>query len=81
MIRYLKTGVALLLLATGSAWADKPLWEAGAGVAVVDFATYRGSDQYKSADSPLVRSKINVSGGVAVSWIFGKSEVMVKNDD
>jgi outer membrane scaffolding protein for murein synthesis (MipA/OmpV family) len=43
-----KTLAACLCLAAGAAWADKPLWEIGAGAAFVDFATYRGSDQYKS---------------------------------
>jgi MipA family protein len=36
-----------------TAWADQPLWEAGAGLAVVDFATYRGSDQYKQYVLPV----------------------------
>ncbi len=45
--------VAILCLAAGHAWADEPLWEVGAGVAVVDFATYRGSDQYKSYLLPV----------------------------
>lgn len=53
MVRCRTIGVALLLLATGNARADKPLWEAGAGFAVVDFATYRGSDQYKSYLLPV----------------------------
>ena len=48
-----KMTLAGLCLAAGSAWAEQPLWELGAGVAVVDFATYRGSDQYKSYVLPV----------------------------
>lgn len=33
--------------------ADQPLWEAGAGVAVVDFPDYRGSDQRRSYVLPV----------------------------
>ena len=33
------------------------------------------------ADSPLVRSKTNVSAGFAISWIFGKSQTMVGDDE
>jgi len=33
------------------------------------------------ADSPLVRTKTNLSGGVAISWIFGTSHTMVQSDD
>lgn len=33
--------------------AGQPLWEAGAGVAVVDFASYRGSDQRQSYVLPI----------------------------
>lgn len=40
--------MAVACLATTNAWAGKPLWEFGMGVAVVDFATYRGSDRNKS---------------------------------
>lgn len=50
---YWKISIALFLLAVGNAWADKPLWEAGAGVGVVDFATYRGSDRNKSYILPV----------------------------
>lgn len=45
--------VALFGLASGHAVADQPLWEAGAGVAVVDFPDYRGSDQRRSYVLPV----------------------------
>ena len=38
----------------GAAWADqRPLWEAGAGAAVVDFPDYRGSDQRHTYVLPI----------------------------
>lgn len=46
--------LALACLAvTGKAMADKPLWEAGAGVAAVNFPDYRGSDQRRSYMLPV----------------------------
>jgi len=33
------------------------------------------------ADSPLVKSKTNFSAGFAISWIMGKSQTMVKDDE
>lgn len=53
MITIRQISAACLCLAAGHALADKPLWELGAGVAVVDFATYRGSDKYKSYVLPV----------------------------
>lgn len=43
----------LLCLVAGNALAEQPLWEAGAGVAAVDFAAYRGSDQRESYVLPI----------------------------
>lgn len=48
-----RTLSVLLCLAAGNALADQPLWEAGAGVAAVDFAAYRGSDQHQSYVLPI----------------------------
>jgi hypothetical protein len=33
------------------------------------------------ADSPLVRQKSVLSGGVAVAWVFGQSSKMVASDE
>jgi len=33
------------------------------------------------ADSPLVKSKTNISAGFAISWILNKSQTMVKDDE
>lgn len=43
-------GATLLLGANAGAWAaeERPLWEAGIGVATVSFPAYRGSDQRNS---------------------------------
>lgn len=41
------------LAAADQAMADKPLWEAGAGVAAVDFPDYRGSDQRQGYVLPV----------------------------
>jgi len=46
--------------------------------AFIKFDTLRGA---VIADSPLVRAKTNVSMGVAISWIFGKSQTMVRDDE
>lgn len=43
----------LFFFTAGYAHADQPLWEAGAGVAYVDFAAYRGSDQHKDYVLPI----------------------------
>lgn len=45
--------VALFCLVAGNATADQPLWEAGAGVAAIDFPAYRGSDQRQSYILPI----------------------------
>lgn len=45
--------VALFCLVAGNAMADQPLWEAGVGVAAVDFPAYRGSDQRQSYVLPV----------------------------
>ncbi len=45
---------SLCLLGAGQALAEqKPLWEAGAGFAVVDFPDYRGSDERSSYVLPI----------------------------
>lgn len=46
--------------------------------AFIKFDTLKGA---VFADSPLVRSKMNVSTGFAISRIFGKSQTMVKDDE
>jgi MipA family protein len=47
-------GLALAGLAATSANADQlPLWEAGAGVGVLNLAQYRGSNQYKTWVLPI----------------------------
>lgn len=44
----------LAALAPGAAWAvEKPLWEAGLGVAVIDFPDYRGADERHTYALPL----------------------------
>ena len=45
--------VAFLCVPTSYALADQPLWEAGAGIAVVNFPDYRGSDQQQSYILPI----------------------------
>ena len=45
--------LALLLLPLLTAAQDKPLWELGAGAAVISFADYRGSDKQRSYLLPL----------------------------
>lgn len=45
--------VLLGLAIASDAVADKPLWEAGAGVAAVDFPDYRGSDQRQAYILPI----------------------------
>ncbi len=37
--------LALLCIYAGNAMADQPPWDAGAGIATVDFPAYRGSGQ------------------------------------
>lgn len=50
----LSCALSILLLATGGVRAeDLPLWEAGAGVAVVDFPNYRGADDRKIYALPI----------------------------
>lgn len=48
-----KALLAFLCIASGNAIADQPLWEAGAGVAYIDFPDYRGSDQRQSYVLPV----------------------------
>lgn len=43
----------LVFFVVGYAHADKPLWEAGAGVTYIDFASYRGSDQHQAYVLPI----------------------------
>ena len=45
--------LALMLLPLLTAAQDKPLWELGAGAAVISFADYRGSDKQRSYLLPL----------------------------
>jgi outer membrane protein len=50
----LSCALALVLLATAGVRAqDLPLWEAGAGLAVVDFPNYRGADDRKIYALPI----------------------------
>src|SRR3989338_2727970 len=53
MIACRKIAVVLFCLVAGNTMADQPLWEAGAGVAAVDFPAYRGSDQRQSYILPI----------------------------
>ena len=49
-------GLALAMAADDAALAradEKPLWEAGAGVAVLDFPDYRGSDERQTLVLPI----------------------------
>jgi outer membrane protein len=47
-------GAVTALALSGTARADQlPLWEAGAGLAIVDFPEYRGSDQRQTYALPL----------------------------
>ena len=43
----------LLMLSPFARSADKPLWEAGAGITVLDFPDYRGSDERTSYVLPI----------------------------
>ena len=48
-VRLLAAGLtALALAATPARAADLPLWEAGAGITVINFPDYRGSDQRRT---------------------------------
>jgi outer membrane protein len=55
MAHLLKTGLIALSLVVGSTHAaeEKPLWEVGAGAAVLSFPAYRGSDQTSSFVVPV----------------------------
>lgn len=79
------------------ATADRPAYRAGAGFAGMQYLA-GVSKQYRRhwvgaflrydslrgaafADSPLVRSRNYLAGGVAVSWIFGESSERVRVDE
>ena len=52
----LMAAVAVSMMATlphAAPAAERPLWEAGAGVAVLDFADYRGSDERQTLVLPI----------------------------
>lgn len=54
MSRLFKSALCALFLATGAAQAEeKPLWEAGIGVAALSFPSYRGSDQTNNFMMPV----------------------------
>lgn len=54
MSRLLKSALSALILLTGAAQAEeKPLWEAGVGVAALSFPSYRGSDQTNNFLMPV----------------------------
>ena len=54
MSRFLKSALCVLILVTGAVQAEeKPLWEAGIGVAALSFPAYRGSDQTNNFVMPV----------------------------
>lgn len=77
--------------------AARPAYEAGAGYAgmqylaavskrfpsywVGAFVRYDNLGGATFADSPLVRQKDYVAGGIAITWILGESSTRVKVDD
>lgn len=79
------------------ATATRPAYEAGAGYAgmqylaalskrfsgywVGGFVRYDNLNGATFADSPLVRQKDYVAGGIAITWILGESSTRVKVDD
>jgi len=78
-VRCLAIALAALSFApiNGSA-EDRPLWEAGAGVAVISFPTYRGSDQRKSYLLPapyiVYRGEVLQISHESVRGLFLKSD-------
>jgi MipA family protein len=45
------------------------------------FVRYANLSGAQFADSPLVRQKSVLSGGVALAWVFGQSSTMVASDE
>jgi len=52
-LRAVAAGTLALILAPGAWGAEKPLWELGAGVSVLHFPAYRGSDETRRWVLPL----------------------------
>lgn len=51
---YIRVALFLLCVAAGSVRADElPLWEAGAGIGVIRFSHYRGSNEYRTWVLPV----------------------------
>lgn len=79
------------------ATADRAAYEAGAGYAgtqllaslskrfptywVGGFVRYDNLSGATFADSPLVRKKDYLAGGIAITWVFGESSTRVKVND
>ena len=54
MSRFFKIALSVLVLTSSAVQAEeKPLWEAGIGVAALSFPSYRGSDQTNNFLMPV----------------------------